>query len=122
MKVVKLWFKTGVVLLFIIAMASCEDDLSTIGAELLGTETPTGILDDSHSVVAYSQQMNPVQTNRLPSYQLGIYNNPVYGKSTVNLLSQLTMRANNPKFGDSAMVDSVFIYLPYYSTETVADS
>lgn len=122
MKVVKLWFKTGAVLLFIIAMASCEDDLSTIGAELLGTETPTGILDDSHSVVAYSQQMNPVQTNRLPSYQLGVYNNPVYGKSTVNLLSQLTMRANNPKFGDSAVVDSVFIYLPYYSTETVADS
>lgn len=122
MKVAKLWFKTGAVLLLIIAMASCQDDLSTIGAELLGSETPTGILDDSHTVVAYSQQMGPVQSNRLPSYQLGIYNSPVYGKSTVNLLSQLTMRVNNPKFGDSAVVDSVFIYLPYYSTETVADS
>lgn len=122
MKIDKLWFKACAVLFFIIAMASCQDDLNTIGSEILGDEPPTGTLDDSHTVVAFSRKMNPVQSNRLPVYQLGVYNEPTYGKSNVNLLSQLTLRENNPTFGDSAVVDSVFVYLPYYSTETVVDS
>lgn len=122
MRINNLWYKTGAVLLLIIAMASCEDDLSTIGSEILGSEDPTGILDDSHSVIAYSKKMSPVQTNQLPAYQLGVYNNQLYGKSNIGFLTQLVMGANNPKFGDSATVDSVFVYLPYFSTETAVDT
>lgn len=122
MRIKNLWYKTGAVLLLIIAMASCEDDLTTIGSEVLGSENPNGILDDSYSVLAYSKKMNPVQTNQLPAYQLGVYNHSVYGKSTIGFLSQLVMNTNNPKFGDSATVDSVFVYLPYFSTETAVDS
>lgn len=122
MKINKLWYKIGAILLLIVAMASCQDDLNSIGSEVIGSEEPTGILDDSHTVTAFSKKTNPVQSNRLPSYQLGVYNHPTYGKSKVNLLSQLTLRSNNPKFGDSVIVDSVFVYLPYYSTESIVDS
>ncbi len=122
MKIKNLLPVAGAILFFVIAFSSCKEDISTIGSEVLGTETPNGILDDSQTVVAYSRKLGPLQSNRLPAYQLGIYNDPVYGKSKVNLLSQLTLESNDPKFGDSAEVDSVFVYLPFFSTATTVDS
>jgi len=112
----------GTILFLIIALSSCQQDISTIGSGILGDETPNGILDDSQTIIAYSRKLVPVQSNRLPAYQLGVYNDPIYGKSTVNLLSQLTLELSNPTFGDSAYVDSVFVYLPFFSTATTVDS
>ncbi len=122
MKIKNFLPKVGSILFIVIAMASCQEDISTIGSEILGTEIPNGILYDSSTVISYSKKLPPVQSNRLPAYQLGVYNDPVYGKSTVNLLSQLTLSSNNPDFGENAILDSVFVYLPYYSTATTADS
>lgn len=122
MKIENLLPITGAILFIIIALSSCQEDPSTIGSEILGDETPNGILDDSQRVISYSREMGPVQSNRLPAYQLGVYNNPVYGKSTINLLSQLILEKSDPKFGDSATVDSVFVYLPYFSEAKVEDS
>lgn len=122
MKVKNLLPVAGAILLLFIVLSSCQKDITTIGSEILGDEIPNGILDDSQTVVAYSRKLGPLQSNRLPAYQLGIYNDPVYGKSEVNFLSQLTLERNDPKFGDSAEVDSVFVYLPYFSTATTVDS
>ncbi|SRX52351.1 DUF4270 domain-containing protein [Aequorivita sp. CIP111184] len=122
MKIKNLLPLAGAIFLLLIVISSCQEDITTIGSEILGTETPNGILDESQTVVAYSRKMGPLQSNRLPAYQLGIYNDPVYGKSKVNLLSQLALESNDPKFGDSAVVDSVFVYLPYFSTATTVDS
>ncbi len=122
MKIKELFPKVGAILFLIVAMASCQEELSDIGSGILGTESPNGILDDSQTVIAYSKKLGPVQSNRLPVYQLGIYKDPVYGKSEVNFLAQLTLESNNPKFGDSAIVDSVFVYLPYFNTSSTVDS
>ena len=122
MKIKNLMSITGLILFLIIALSSCQEDVSTIGSEILGSETPNGILDDSQTIISYSRKLGPVQSNRLPAYQLGVYNDPVYGKSTVNLLSQLTLESSNPTFGDSAAVDSVYVYLPFFSTGTTVDS
>ncbi|QQX77390.1 MULTISPECIES: DUF4270 domain-containing protein [Aequorivita] len=122
MKIKNLLPITGAIFFIIIVSSSCEKDISTLGSEVLGTETPNGILDDSQTVIAYSRKLGPVQSNRLPAYQLGVYNDPVFGKSTVSLLSQLTLSENDPMFGDNAEVDSVFVYLPYFSTATTVDS
>ncbi len=111
-----------VVILLLVLFFSCQQDPSNIGSEILGDEVPTGILDDSQTVIAYSKKLNPVQTNRLQSYQLGIYNDQIYGKSSISLLSQLKLEANDPKFGEDAQVDSVFVYIPFYSKSTVQDS
>jgi len=122
MKIKNLLPIAGTILLLIIALSSCQEDVSTIGSEILGDETPNGILDDSQTIISYSRKLGPVQSNRLPGYQLGVYKDPVYGKSTINLLSQLTLEQSNPAFGDSAVVDSVFVYLPFFSTATTVDS
>lgn len=112
----------GTIFFIVIFFSSCEKEITTLGSEVVGSDTPSGILDDSQTVISYSRKLGPVQSNRLPVYQLGVYNDPVYGKSTVNLLSQLTLENNAPTFGDSAVVDSVFVYLPYFSTATTVDS
>lgn len=122
MKIKNLLPTAGAILFIIMALASCQEDVSTIGSEILGNETPNGILDDSQTIVAYSQKLGPLQSNRLPAYQMGVYNDPVFGKSSVNLLSQLTLDSNDPKFGANAKVDSVFVYVPYFSTATTVDS
>lgn len=122
MKIKNLLPITGAILFILIALSSCQEDMSAIGSEILGDQVPTGILDESQTIVSYSRKMGPVQSNRLPAYQLGVYNDPVYGKSSVNLLSQLILEKENPKFGDSAVVDSVFVYLPYFSKPTTVDS
>lgn len=122
MKIKNLLPLTGAILFIIIAFSSCQEDISALGSEVLGTETPNGILDESQTVIAYSRKLGPLQSNRLPAYQLGVYNDHVFGKSTVNLLSQLTLSANDPKFGENALVDSVFVYLPYFSKATTVDS
>lgn len=122
MKIKNLLPVAGAIFFLIIAFSSCQEDISTIGSEVLGEETPNGILDESQTVISYSRKLGPVQSNRLPAYQFGVYNDPVYGKSTVNLLSQLTLSSNDPKFGENPKVDSVFVYLPYFSTGTTVDS
>lgn len=118
----KLLPKAGIFLLLIWALSSCQEEFSTIGSEILGTEIPSGILDDSQTVVAYSKKLNPIQTNRLPLYQLGTYKDPVYGKSDISFLTQLSMESDDPKFGTNPTVDSVFIYIPFFSTSSVVDS
>lgn len=116
------WYQAGAVFILIIFLASCQNDINSIGAEIFGDDEPIGTLDDSFTVRAYSKKMDPVQSNALRAYQLGVYNHPVYGKSKVNFLTQLTLKSANPKFGDSAVVDSVFVYIPYFSEETKVDS
>lgn len=122
MKIKNLFPIAGAIFFIVIAFSSCQEEITTIGSEVLGIEVPNGILDDSQTLIAYSRKLGPVQSNRLPSYQFGVYNDPVYGKSTANLLSQVLLQSNDPKFGENAIVDSVFVYLPYYSTETTVDS
>ncbi len=118
----KLLPRVGVILVLIIAFASCQEDISTIGSEILGSEPPSGVLDESQKIIAYSKKLSPVQSNRLPAYQLGVYADPVYGKTSVSLLTQLKMPENNPEFGENATADSVFVYIPYYSESTTVDS
>ncbi|MEZ4809600.1 MAG: DUF4270 domain-containing protein [Allomuricauda sp.] len=80
---------------------SCEEELDTIGEGVVGGEpfnTGKAVFD----VFAYNRGIEAVQTNRLPLYQLGTFNDPVYGKRTASIISQVTLPVSNPIFGDSS--------------------
>ncbi len=116
----------GVILIGILSFSSCKEDFSDIGVEILnGQDIPGGSVD-SKTVIAYSRKLLPVATNAIPSYQLGIYNDPVYGKSTSNFLTQVQLNDTDPTFAQEEMVgeitlDSVYLYLPYFSTISTQD-
>jgi hypothetical protein len=85
--------------------------------DIIGDENFQSEFTDTLSIVSYSRKLVPVQTNGLPVYQLGIYSDPVYGKRTVNFLTQLTLDETDPDFETAAQVDSVVLYIPFFSEE-----
>ncbi len=120
MKIKNMLPKLVAILLVIVVFASCEEDFNTIGSDIVDQNFTTELFDES-TVISYSRKLLPVQTNSLPAYQLGVYNDPVYGESRVNLLSQLTLQTGDPDFGECVQLDSVVLYLPFFSESTLAN-
>ncbi|MFC4220893.1 DUF4270 family protein [Flagellimonas marina] len=79
--------------------ASCEDELDTIGEGVVGGE-PFTTGKAEYDVFAFNKGIAAVQTNRLPLYQLGTYNDPVYGKRKASIITQVTLPSSEPIFGD----------------------
>ena len=108
------------ILFLVIAFGSCQEDFSTLGSDIIGGQNINLISNNSSTVVAFSRGLESVQTNNLPANQLGSYNDPVYGKSKIELLSQLTLGNTDPDFGNGTYLDSVVLYIPYFSESTIS--
>ncbi|NJB71215.1 hypothetical protein GGR42_001677 [Saonia flava] len=137
----KLPVVAGIIL--VIGFYSCDEDLTTIGEGVISGEPfETGRVD--YDVFAFNKKIEAVQTNRLPIYQLGVFNDPIYGKTTAHITSQVNLStAGNPTFGnysqqteDNSGTDSsastipenetvkeVYLYIPYLTKSlTLRDS
>lgn len=120
------FLKAFIACIIIILSASCDRDINEIGSGVIGDDH-YGLNVFNSDVVAYNQSLGAVQTNDLPVNQFGIYNNPVFGKTTASFVSQVALGATNPTFyGDPSetdvsspnyiKIDSVYLYVPYFST------
>ncbi|QCX02156.1 DUF4270 domain-containing protein [Aggregatimonas sangjinii] len=85
-------------LMVLISLVACENDPTTIGAGIIGNE-PFTTARAEFDVFAFNKKIEAVQTNRLPLYQLGIYNDPLYGQTEARITSQLRLSSFNPTFG-----------------------
>jgi len=119
--------KIVAILFFIIAIASCDENYNTIGGDIIVDDDLVSLLDESKTVISYSKNISSVQTNIVPVHQLGVYKDPVFGKSTVSFLSQLLLSETDPTFGDSEGrrqridLDSVILYIPFFGEEIVGE-
>jgi hypothetical protein len=113
--------KLLVVLGAIIMMASCEEEIGTIGSEIIGDQDVNTTLDISKTIRSYSRKLLPVQTNGLETNQFGIYNDPAFGMSKINMLSQVVLEDPNPEFNFLPVLDSVVLYIPFYSEAEIED-
>src|SRR5690554_5227 len=104
------------VVLILVAFSSCKEDINYLESDLIGGHNFSGVIDSTTNVVAYSKRTFPVQTNDLPIYRLGVFNDAVYGQSTANLLTQVSMEVTNPTFGTDPVVERVILSIPYFST------
>ena len=128
--------------LVVVMLGSCEEDLTTIGAQVVG-DSPFTTNKQVFDVFAYNKKIEAVRTNKLPIYQLGVFDDPIYGKTEARITTQLTLSSGNPTFGglsqegeDSAAADSddttvpdneqvkeVYLYIPYLTqAEALRDS
>ncbi|WP_226294156.1 DUF4270 domain-containing protein [Aquimarina algicola] len=122
--------KTITVFVIVFAFFACDDDFNSVGSEVIGD---VNFEENTYSAVpvAYSKRFNRVRTNSLirevngtqlvpHANLLGIYNDPVYGKSTYSILSQVVPTPSRfpLTFGANPVLDSVVISLPYFSTIT----
>ncbi len=117
--------KIVAVLFFIIAIASCDEDFNTIGADIVIDGDLEAKQWESNNIVSYSRKLDPIQTNIVPIHKLGIYNENVFGKSTANYITQVKLAETDPTFGDSigrsVTVDSVVLYIPFFNDSTTED-
>jgi hypothetical protein len=120
---------------FAFAIYSCDKDFNTIGANVV-EDDHFGFTQYFSDVVAVNKNYNSIQTNNLPVNALGIYNNPVFGKTRANFVTQLELENVNPIFDPflqptsdnkclpttQVVLDSVILSVPYFSTRTAVDA
>lgn len=119
-------------ILLVALLASCEKDVTTIGAGVVGGE-PFTTSKKEYTLLAYNKKIKAVRTNKLPIYQLGVFNDPIYGKTEARITSQVQLPTVNPTFGvysketednaendnvastikENEIIDSVYLYIPF---------
>lgn len=111
--------KKKIALLFAIVSVffiSCDQDFNTIGADLVGNEHFDFDTYEVQGLKAYSVRTGEVQTNNLPINPLGFYDNPYFGETKANFVTQVSLGTEKPTFGTSVQVENVTLYVPYFST------
>jgi hypothetical protein len=107
----------------VIFLVACDTDFNELGANI--------IEDDIHhnnmarieaGVVAFDRATGSVQSNNLPLNSLGIYKNPAFGTTTAHFVTQVKLASVNPTFTSNAVIDTVYLYVPYFSTLTSTDT
>ncbi|WP_431133425.1 DUF4270 domain-containing protein [Psychroserpens mesophilus] len=103
---------------------ACDKDFATIESDIVNSNNATNFdaLSRDFDVIAYTKALPPVQTSTLPINLLGVYNDPVYGQTTGNIVTQLRPAFLDPDFGENVILDSVVISIPYFSTAIEATS
>lgn len=117
------FFKYLLFLASILLFISCDKEYSAVGNALIG-ENHFELAKDTYCVVAYNEKVTPIESHNLPINALGIYDNPAFGKTTASFTTQVALAAANinPTFGANAVIDSVYIDVPYFSTLLKTDA
>ena len=118
---------------FVAIGMSCDEDPITIGAGIVGQE-PFKNGKAVYDVFAFNKNVETIPTNQLPVYQLGVYDDPVYGMTEGIITSQLSLvtagglqffgrftenrEKNDPDIiEENETVTNVVLYLPYFQKD-----
>jgi len=110
-----------IALTIVFFVSSCDTDFTEIGANVVDGDLHNGLTRLEDNVIAYDRATGAVQSNNLAINTLGIYNNPVFGKTKATYVTQVQLASANinPTF-NSPVLDSVWIYIPYVSSLTAS--
>jgi hypothetical protein len=101
----------------VVLLYSCDKDFNEIGEGLIG-DNHFDLVPEQYGVTAFSQEVTPVQSNGLPFFGLGIYDNPVFGETTANFVCQVGLSEYKPTIGENPVIQSVVLTVPYFSHAT----
>ncbi len=107
--------KTILLFISVFFLYSCDKDFNSIGADLIG-QNNFDFLQYTSNVVAYNQKIGPVDANNLAVNTLGIYNHSSFGRTVSNFATQVNLATVSPTIGANAVIDSVYLSVPYFST------
>ena len=93
-------------LLFIVPFifSSCEKDYNSVGVDLIDNNPFNTSLEEI-PVFVKMNKIPPYISNAITTFQLGDYEDKIYGKTKVSFLSQLGLENVNPIFGISKQTD-----------------
>lgn len=109
--------------LIVVLLVSCDKDFNELGSDIIDDDIHHDMTGETIGVVAYTAPLGGVQSNNLTINQLGVFNSDVFGKTIAHFVTQLEMpnNATNPVMF-SPVVDSVYLYVPYYSKKTQTEA
>ena len=110
-------------LFLLLTFIACDKDFNVIESDVLGVDNANFFTDSIVlPITAYNKKLEAVQINNLPSYLLGVFNDPEFGKTTASIVTQITPSSYSEDFDVNPVIDSVVINIPYFSTITGTDS
>ncbi len=118
-------FSKVLFILFSVVFIACDDDYNTIGADLIDVENFEYDKYIVSNLNSYTFGTDAVQTNNLPINAIGIFKNEAFGTSKAHIVSQVKLNNVNPAIGlnhSIATNDSVYIYIPFFSTVLSTDA
>lgn len=93
---------------------SCEDDISDVGSGLVDT----GASANAYyvDVVSFNTNNDSIRSDEkvLQSAVVGVYDEPVFGRTKARFISQVRLGQTSPSFGEAAEMDSVVLNIPVY--------
>jgi len=109
-----------VAVFFLVFLGSCDKDFNTIGGDIIGDDHFDLLAYRDAKVNAFNQRVGVIQSNNLDVNPLGVYNNPVFGKTIAHFVTQLEVSSSNinPTYGENIEVESVELIIPYFSKRT----
>ena len=105
------------IIAILLTFFSCEKDFASFDSGVINSDNAINFSTNSveYGLTTQSEMVNPVQTNNLPSFLLGSYNHPQYGRSNSSFVGQMVPSEYNHDFGDNVVLDSVVLTIPYFS-------
>jgi len=118
------YFKQILFLISIIFFASCDKDYNEIGADIINQNNFEFTIDSLSTVDATWKKIGAIASNNLDINSLGVLDNSVFGQTTANYATQVQLASINPSIDVNLgqNVESVTLYIPYFSTKTATDS
>lgn len=101
----------------VVLLYSCDKDFNAIGDDLIG-DNHFDLAPEKYDVLAYNQEVTPIQSNALLVNGLGIYDNPVFGTTTASYVTQVSLGGYAPTIGESPVIETVTLSIPYFSHTT----
>ncbi|MEN2414721.1 DUF4270 domain-containing protein [Flavobacterium mesophilum] len=105
----------------VVFLYSCDRDFNAIGDDIIG-DNHFDLAPEKYDVLAYNQEVTPVQSNGLATNALGIYDNPVLGTTIGNYATQVTLSEYAPTIGEAPVIDSVYLSVPYFNHVVATDA
>ncbi len=115
------FFKPLLLLVSILFFVSCDKDYNVIGDALIGENHFDLAKDDLNTVQSTWKKTGSIASNNLDVNALGVLDNSVFGQTNANFATQVQLVTVNPTI-DVALgqaVESVTLYIPYFTNATV---
>ena len=109
--------------LITLLFASCDKDFNELGTDIVGDDHFGSEKNTDLTIKAYNQKLGAVASNNLAINPLGFYQNPAFGTTEANFVTQVEMASVNPTFNNTdpedydvnpTAIDSVIMEIPYF--------
>lgn len=98
------------------SLQSCDKDFSEVGGDIIGDNNLNIDTYQVQNIKAYTQPYGALSTKNLPNVPFGSIDNGEFGRTNNSFVTQvLSASSSFDLMKSNAVIDSVYVYIPYYS-------